>query len=380
MELLHGTSLRRRMADTDRPAFSDVALQVCRALEYAHSKGILHRDLKPENIYVCDDGTLKLMDFGLARQMDSTTVSQHSVVAGTVAYMAPEQLKGEKLDGRTDLYALGVLLYEYIGGQPPFSADNPGAVMLKHLTEQPASLRTRIPSLPVEIEALVMRLLAKDPNFRFASASALRAALERPTPSGNATSITMADAVARIPNLTAQIPAAHIPSVPPPPVSAIPMPAIPHPARRSTDVLNRPAAPAPRRRSAWPLIALLLLLLGGGAYGAFVFGQRLHEESEKNRLKLAATQGKANAKKGSEKAKSRKNDSSGARSASGKTVTSSRIPPGAPTRYSDETNKQPEEATETNPEQADPGAETPPEETTPPSPDKNSESNTPDTL
>ena len=111
MELLRGRSLRHCMAGSERPLFSQIALPLCRALEAAHTRGILHRDIKPENVFVCDDGTIKLMDFGLARLLTANSRSQASLFAGTLAYMAPEQLKGEKADVGADLYSLGILFY-----------------------------------------------------------------------------------------------------------------------------------------------------------------------------------------------------------------------------------------------------------------------------
>ncbi|MCW3097282.1 MAG: serine/threonine protein kinase, partial [Chthonomonadaceae bacterium] len=94
MELLRGSSLRHCLADPMRPVFSQIALPLCRALEAAHARGVLHRDIKPENVFVCEDGTIKLMDFGLARLLTANSRSQASLLAGTLAYMAPEQLKG----------------------------------------------------------------------------------------------------------------------------------------------------------------------------------------------------------------------------------------------------------------------------------------------
>ena len=179
MELLNGAPLRKRITDPTRPSFPDMSIQLCRALECAHASGILHRDIKPENVFVTSDGTIKLMDFGLARLVDSASVSQSGAVTGTIAYMAPEQLRGGNLDARTDLYSLGILFYEYLCGFTPFAADNPGTILLKHLTEQPPSLRARVPSVSIELESLIMRLLAKDPTARYPSALVLRDQIER---------------------------------------------------------------------------------------------------------------------------------------------------------------------------------------------------------
>jgi serine/threonine protein kinase len=180
MELLRGRSLRHCMADPVRPLFSQVALPLCRALEAAHARGVLHRDIKPENVFVCEDGTIKLMDFGLARLLTANSRSQASLLAGTLAYMAPEQLKGGKNDGRADLYSLGILFYEYLSGVTPFDADNPGAILMKHLTETAPPLRNYVPDIAPELENVVLRLLEKEPSERFESATALREALERP--------------------------------------------------------------------------------------------------------------------------------------------------------------------------------------------------------
>ena len=176
MELLSGHSLRQFLSDgtcpsnPGCPSFSHTALPLCRALEAAHKRGVLHRDIKPENIFVCDDGTLKLMDFGLARLLGDMSKNQSSTVAGTLAYMAPEQLRGEKLDARTDLYALGAVFFEFMTGTQPFLGDNPGTVLLKHLTEPPPRLLDRLPA-PINesdeaalntLDNLITRLMAKD--------------------------------------------------------------------------------------------------------------------------------------------------------------------------------------------------------------------------
>ena len=262
MELLRGASLRQRMADTTRPAFSDVAVQTCKALEAAHSQGILHRDIKPENIFVCRDGTLKLMDFGLARLVGSNS-TQTGAIAGTISYMAPEQLRGEKLDVRSDLYSLGILLYEYLTGVTPFASDNPGAVLMKHLNEPPPSLREKLPTLPVEIENIVLKLLAKSPDERYPSATALHEALENPTPSGNATQVELANA------------AATLPKIAPPPPSFVPQTA-PFPPRPSAS--GSGSGPylvsAQKKRSVFAPLAVALALLGSVAGAGYLYAHQ----------------------------------------------------------------------------------------------------------
>lgn len=272
MELLRGASLRQRMADSTRPAFSEMASQVCRALEAAHARGILHRDIKPENIFVCEDGTLKLMDFGLARLLGSASSNQSSMVAGTLAYMAPEQLRGEKLDERADLYSLGVLFYEYLSGETPFAGDNPGTVLLKHLSEPPPPLRDRLPALPVEIESMVLRLLEKKPEDRFPTVAALHEALDTPTPSGNSTSAKLADALASLPYTPLPVPPTY-----PEPTLLQPEPTTP------VVVPTRPAvsAPMPERGAgsgrwlAGAAVGVLLLITG------FLFARVLQESSSR---------------------------------------------------------------------------------------------------
>lgn len=190
MELLSGHSLRHFIHDggcpptLECPSFSQVALPLCRALEAAHTKGVLHRDIKPENIFVCEDGILKLMDFGLARLLGDVSKNQSSTVAGTLAYMAPEQLRGEAMDVRTDLYALGVVFFEYLSGALPFTGNNPGTVLLKHLTEAPPHLCDRLPDFPQPMDDVVTRMLAKEPDARFATAGEVRSTLEQVDPDG----------------------------------------------------------------------------------------------------------------------------------------------------------------------------------------------------
>jgi hypothetical protein len=155
-----------------------VGATVCEALAFAHDAGIIHRDVKPANVLVSGDGSLKVADFGIAKAAfaggDLTTTGS---ILGTVTYLSPEQLHGLEPDARSDIYALGVLLYELITGRPPFQGASQFATALKHQREAPAPIRSLRTGVPRSLEGAVMKALAKDPNDRYASADEMRAAL-----------------------------------------------------------------------------------------------------------------------------------------------------------------------------------------------------------
>jgi len=174
MELAQGETLDRRRPGSLAETLA-IARQICAALDHAHEHGILHRDLKPENVVIAPDGTAKLMDFGLARHLSSNDVEPELI--GTVLYLAPEQVRGQVIDARADLYALGVLLYEALTGRPPYMGNDPVDVIAQHLSAQPTPPRELRPDMPPALEAIILRLLAKDPDERFASAREVKAAL-----------------------------------------------------------------------------------------------------------------------------------------------------------------------------------------------------------
>jgi pimeloyl-ACP methyl ester carboxylesterase len=156
-----------------------IAADVARALAVAHGRGVIHRDIKPANVWLCEDGSAKLGDFGLAFSLDRTKMTSPGSIMGTATYMAPEQARGEPVTERSDLYALGCLLYEMVCGRPPFVDANPTAVIAQHLNAAPAAPSSHEPDVPPALEDLILRLLEKSPDARPASASAVLEELRR---------------------------------------------------------------------------------------------------------------------------------------------------------------------------------------------------------
>ncbi len=157
-----------------------VADGVLKALEVSHKAGIVHRDIKPANIMIAEDGTVKVMDFGIARAVSDATgnLEQTTSILGTALYISPEQAKGEEPDTRTDLYSLGVVMYELLAGEPPFSSESPVSIAYKHISEEPRPLREANPQVSENIALVVEAAMQKNLQDRFPTAQAFRAALE----------------------------------------------------------------------------------------------------------------------------------------------------------------------------------------------------------
>src|SRR5829696_6534680 len=182
MEYLPGGTLKDRILK--RGAFpthtaAGVALQIAEALRAAHERGVIHRDIKPHNILITDSGDVKVTDFGIARAASSSTMTRTGSILGTAHYISPEQAMGEPVGPASDLYSLGVVLYEMLTGELPYDAETPLGIAMKHVNGHLQPPKAVDPSIPNGINAITCRLLAKDPEDRYASDAELIEDLER---------------------------------------------------------------------------------------------------------------------------------------------------------------------------------------------------------
>jgi serine/threonine-protein kinase len=180
LELVEGHTLRQHLdAHGPLPAVDaiDIAAAVADALEVAHGAGLVHRDVKPANILLCLDDRVMITDFGIAKLVDTTDHTATGAMLGSVKYLSPEQVEGAPVDGRSDVFSLGIVLYEMLAGSPPWIADQPAAIALARLHSEPPPLAARRPDLPRGLDTVVRRALAVDPAARFPAATDLRDAL-----------------------------------------------------------------------------------------------------------------------------------------------------------------------------------------------------------
>ncbi len=183
MEYVDGRALSAVLKDPEPMPprqIANIGAGVAAALAFAHRHGVIHRDVKPGNVLITPDGEVKVTDFGIARAVNTEeSLTQTGAVMGTAAYFSPEQAEGKGVDARSDIYSLGVVLYEMAVGRPPFTGDSPVAVASKHVRDQPILPRVANPAVPTALNAIIMKAMAKNPDERYGSAEELRADLLR---------------------------------------------------------------------------------------------------------------------------------------------------------------------------------------------------------
>ena len=182
MELIAGGSVEDYLKAKGKLPWEealDITMQVAKALEHAHEAGIVHRDLKPANLLLTKDHQIKLTDFGIARDTTATALTAAGKTVGTYAYMSPEQIRGKPpVDKKSDVYALGCVLFEMIAGETPFQSDNQGEMLMMHLQEEPSRITSLVPNCPVFVEDLIFHMLEKEPGERPYDALALQVEIE----------------------------------------------------------------------------------------------------------------------------------------------------------------------------------------------------------
>src|SRR5919201_1855410 len=263
MEYLDGRSLKELILSRG-PAPVNVAIdytrQILAALRFAHRHGIVHRDIKPHNVLVDAEGRLKVTDFGIARAGASQMTEAGSII-GTAQYLSPEQAKGARVDQTSDLYSVGVVLYELLTGVVPFTGDTPVEIAMKHLSAMPEPPSSHRGEIPRELDKIVMRALAKDPHERYQTAEEMEADLASVARGGSVSPATEEAATAII---------SRPPPTPPPAPTAVTQP-------REPVTYTPPAAyydyDEPRRRALWPWLVALLLVAGAVVGAYFLYDQ-----------------------------------------------------------------------------------------------------------
>ena len=270
MEYVQGRTLAdilRANGHVNSVQAAEIANEVAAALGNAHASGVVHRDIKPANILIGGNGQVKVADFGIARAMNAPSennLTQVGSVMGTATYFSPEQAQGAQPDPRSDLYSLGIVLYEMVAGKPPFSGENPVSIAYKQVHDLPQPLNQLVADVPRPFEAIVAKLLAKDPGMRYANAEALREDLRRYRSGEPVMALAGVTSAAAPPMRTGDTgSAANVTRAMPRTTAA--------PTQRPTTVMSRtamiPQQRQPQRRNNWygiaAFIALLALVAGG---------------------------------------------------------------------------------------------------------------------
>jgi eukaryotic-like serine/threonine-protein kinase len=261
MEYLDGRSLKELIVARGPAPIHlavDYARQILAAIRFAHRHGIVHRDIKPHNVLVDAEGRLKVTDFGIARAGASQMTEAGSII-GTAQYLSPEQAKGAPVDQTSDLYSVGVVLYELLTGVVPFSGETPVEIAMKHLSTIPAPPSAKRKDVPRDLDLVVMRALAKDPAERYQSAEEMDADLRRVNRGMAISPVTEEAATAII----ARPPPTAVTEIKPRPPETLPY--APPPAYYDYD--------EPRRRAVWPWLVALLFVIGAVVGGYFLYSQ-----------------------------------------------------------------------------------------------------------
>ena len=259
MEYLDGRTLKELLIARGPMPIADAihhTRQILNALRFAHKKGVVHRDIKPHNVMVDGDGRLKVTDFGIARA-GASQMTEAGAIVGTAQYLSPEQARGAAVDQRSDLYSIGVVLYEMLTGNVPFTGESPVEIAMKHLSDTPRPPSSIRPEIPPDLDMVVLRALAKNPDDRFQTAEEMDAELAHIADGGSVTAIT-ADAA------TAVLSGTSLASAPT---------AIASPRRERRPGTYRYQDPPPRRRTIWPWLLAILGLVAALLAGWFAYGR-----------------------------------------------------------------------------------------------------------
>ena len=310
MEVIEGTTLHQMMAQhRTLPAerVIEMGRQICAGLDYAHAHGVIHRDVKPANIMITPAGMVKIMDFGIAKSMGGGMTTDGQVL-GTPNYMSPEQVKGKPLDGRSDLFSLGVVLYEMLTGEKPFSGQNVTTIIYKIVNEDPVPPAQLDPKIHPGLSTVITRCLAKSPEERYQTGAALVRELENHEsirPPLDSTSVIASDVAPKaseltgsrssLPKTSAKIPAAATGSLSPSRSVPASMPAAAAaaaaPSPHATSLAESKKAPvqplavkpiSPQRRHLFPLLLIIVgFIFAAGGFALWRYNRQLTEERER---------------------------------------------------------------------------------------------------